>query len=184
MIPMQRLVVPLLPGLAFALGGLLGWSGTFAVRSMAPEPQTLLQAVEAGRAHSIYRMISSGQDPGQAVVLDHPILYWTPGQTISPLLVEIARGNFNLVTYMVHATRDLQASPNDQALCVAARFGHRNLAELLFQANIPPAPQEGCDQAAAMPEEIASDFGNASLAKALKSYRVGAASSRTPIGPK
>ena len=116
-------------------------------------------------------MVQAGADPGRPVVLKHPMLGWRKGDVVSPLLVGIAEGNSVHVAFLFKNTKRKDHAPNDQALCVAARFGHGSVASMLFGMGVPAAPQRGCDGRDKMPEEVAARFGNGSLAKALKTYR-------------
>ena len=179
---MKRLPLLVWPAVFFVLGAVVALAAIRVVEFAWPEPKTLLEAVEQQWTGTTYRMIAHGEDPGISVKAKRQILqYWGPGQTTSPLLVGIARGDADLVAYMVENTRLLETAPNDQALCVAGRFGHSNVAKVLFRAGVVASPLDRCDGQGARPEDIAERFGHGSMAKALRHYRLEIAES-SPAG--
>ncbi len=113
-----------LPVLFFGAGMLSAGLATRAAKLIAPEPVTLLDAIVIRNDEAIFRMISEGDDPGLPGVLGSPVLHWRRGDTTSPLLVAIGGGDINKVAYMAKRTQRIADPPNDQALCVAARYGH------------------------------------------------------------
>ena len=172
MTPMKRLaVLLLLPLLSFCAGTISARVATTAVKLAAPEPLTLLDAVASGQDEAMLRMISKGADPGLPGSLKRPVLHWRRGDTTSPLLIAIGGGDLNKVAYMMKYTRRIADPPNDQGLCVAARYGHTNLAQLLMKMKVPAVPKFGCGKLK-RPEDVAEKFGSRGLAKALRSYRL------------
>jgi hypothetical protein len=138
--------IPLLlvvPFLSFGAGALTAGLATETVKQVAVEPTTLVDAAARGDDDAIFDIVSAGQDPGAPVVLQRRVFQWQRGDTTSPLLVAIAEGDFDNVTYMLKHTQRLAEPPNDEALCVAARFGQRDIAQFLMQrgAAVPP---NGC----------------------------------------
>ena len=75
------------------------------------------------------------------------------------------------ITYLVRETRHLSDPPNDQVLCLAARYGHTNVAELFIKMVVPAVPKDGCDEKM-LPEEIAKRNGSDGLSKILRQYRL------------
>lgn len=134
----------LLPFFFFGVGALTAGVATEEVKRVAVEPSTLLDAAAKGDDDAIFRIVSAGQDPGDPVVLQRQVFQWRRGDTTSPLLVAIAEGDFDNITYMLKHTRRLAEPPNDQALCVAARFGQSDIAQFLLQRGAPVVPPEGC----------------------------------------
>ena len=98
------------------------------------------------------------------------MLQWRRGEITSPLLIAIAQGDFDNVTYMLKNTRHLMDAPNDQALCVAARFGWRDIARFLMLRGTPALPQNGC--IGGKPEDLAAEHGFKILANELRQYRL------------
>jgi hypothetical protein len=162
-----------LPLLFFGAGILSAGVATTAAKLIAPEPVTLLDAVVIGHDEAVFRMISVGDDPGLPGVLRSPVLHWRRGDTTSPLLVAIGRGDLNKVTYMERHTQRIADSPNDQALCVAARYGHSNVARFLMKMGVPAVPKNGCGKLR-RPEDVAAKHGSGQLAKELRQYRMAA----------
>ena len=62
-------------------------------------------------------------------------------------------------------------SPNDLALCVAARYGHSNIARFLMKRGVPAVPKNGCGELR-RPEDIAQKQGSGGLARELRQYRI------------
>jgi ankyrin repeat protein len=143
----------------------------WAVTLIAPEPVTLLDALAEGNDEAMFRMTSEGSDPGLPDILKFSVLHWDRGEKTSPLLVAIGGGDMNIVAYLTKHTTRLREFPNDQALCVAARYGHTNIARYLMARGVPAVPKSGCGTLN-RPEDVAKKFGNHSLAKALRSYRL------------
>ena len=168
----------LLPIVAFAAGASTGSLANRAVRIIAPEPHTLLDAATLGQEDAIFRMISAGEDPGRPVLLERPLLSWRRGDTTTPLLVAIANGELNQVAFMVRHTQRLTDSPNDSALCIAARFGHANIARFLMKIGVPAVPKNGCGELM-RPEDVAARYGSGRLSKELEAYRLRVAKTRT-----
>jgi hypothetical protein len=160
----------LLPFAFLAAGALTAGLATQGVKLLAVEPVTLLDAAALGDDDAIFSLIAAGQDPGAPVVLQRHVFDWGPGDTTSPLLVAIAEGDFDNVTYMMKHTQDWPDPPNDQALCVVARFGRLEVAKFLMKRGAPAVPQTGC--LGHMPEDLATKQGFGSLARALHKYRV------------
>jgi hypothetical protein len=168
-------VVPLLlllPVAFFAAGALGAYLATRAATLMAPEPVTLLEAVELKQDEAIFRMVSAGEDPGRPVVLERPLLHWRKGDTTSPLLVAVVDGEINLVAYLVKSTGHLADPPNDRALCLAAQFQHANIARFLMKIGAPAVPKEGCG-VDKPPEDVAKKSGAGQLVRELHQYRKG-----------
>jgi ankyrin repeat protein len=163
-------ILLLAPLLFFGAGALTAVVATETVKRVAVEPTTLLDAAARGDDDAIFRILSAGEDPGAQVVLQRQVFQWQPGDTASPLLVAIAEGDFDNVTYMVKHTGHLADPPNDQALCVAARFGQSEIAKFLMQRRVSAVPKDGC--AGKRPEDLAAEQGSASLADALRRYRL------------
>jgi hypothetical protein len=160
-----------LPVLA-VVGGFLVGRGAAALSTLtAPEPPTLVQAVAQGQWDTIVRMIEAGEDPGLPIVLEQPIFGWSRGDVVSPLLVGIAQGDKKQVAFLLSSTKHKADAPNDQALCVVARFGHSDVAEVLFRLGVPGGPEKGCDGHQEMPEDVAMRFRNVNLAVAIRNYR-------------
>jgi hypothetical protein len=162
-----------LPLLFFGAGMLSAGVATRAAKLIAPEPVTLLDAIVIGNDEAIFRMISEGDDPGLPGVLGSPVLHWRRGDTTSPLLVAIGGGDINKVAYMAKHTQRIAESPNDHALCVAARYGHSNVARYLMKMGAPAVPKNGCGKLR-RPEDVAAKYGSGSLAKELRQYRMAA----------
>jgi hypothetical protein len=163
----------LFPLLSFSVGGAVAATAAWVTQLMVPTPLSLLDAVKLGHDDAIFNMMSAGADPGGAVILKYPVLEWKRGDTTSPLLLAIAGGDINKVAYMVKHTRLLTEPPNDLGLCVAAQFGHSNLARLLMKQGASPVPKKGCGDLA-KPEDVARKFGSSGLAKELQRYRIDA----------
>jgi ankyrin repeat protein len=163
-------VLVLAPLLFFGAGALTAVVATETVKRVAVEPTTLLDAAARGDDDAIFRIVAAGEDPGVQVTLQRQVFQWQSGDTTSPLLVAIAEGDFDNVTYMVKHTGHLADPPNDQALCVAARFGQSEIARFLIQRGVPAVPKDDC--AGKRPEDLAAERGSASLADALRRYRM------------
>jgi hypothetical protein len=169
-----RIAIMSLPMLFFGLGVLAAGVATRTAIFIAPEPKTLLDAVAGGNDEAMFRMMSVGDDPGLPAVLKRSVLHWVRGDTVSPILIEIGRGDINKVTYMAKNTRRLGEPPNDEALCVAARYGHSNIVRLLMKIGVPPVPKNGCGELGT-PEDVATKYGSINLARELRQYRLDAA---------
>jgi hypothetical protein len=139
-------VLLLAPLLFFGAGALTAVVATETVKRVAVEPATLLDAAARGDDDAIFRFVSAGQDPGAQVVLQRRLFQWQPGDTVSPLLVAIAEGDLDNVTYMIRHTERLTDSPNDQALCIATRFGHSDIAKFLMQKMVRLPSKKVCDR--------------------------------------
>jgi len=161
-----------LPLLFFGAGILSAGLAITAAKSIAPEPITLLDAVAMGNDEAIFRMISEGYDPGLPGVLESPVFHWRRGDITSPILVAIGGGDINKVAYMARHTQRIADSPNDQALCVVARYGHSNVARFLMKMGAPVVPKNGCGKLR-RPEDVAAKYGSGSLAEELRRYRTG-----------
>jgi Ankyrin repeats (3 copies) len=140
----RALLSLLAPILFFGAGALTAGVATKVVKSVAVEPSTLLEAASRGDDDAIFRFVSAGQDPGLPAVLQRNVFQWQRGETTSPLLVAIAEGDFDNVTYMVKHIQHLAEPPNDQALCVAARWGHSDIAKFLMQRMPSAVRRNGC----------------------------------------
>jgi hypothetical protein len=162
-----------LPLLFFGAGMLTAGVATTAAKLIAPEPVTLLDAVAMGHDEATFRMISEGDDPGLPGVLKRPVFHWRRGDTVSPLLIAIGGGDINYVAYMARHTQRIADSPNDQALCVAARYGHSNVARFLMKMGAAAVPKSGCGKLR-RPEDVAAKYGSGGLAEELRRYRMGA----------
>lgn len=172
-IPYRSTPLLALPLLFFCMGALIAIIATWLASLAAPEPVTLLDAAEAQDEDAIFRLISTGKDPGRSVVLERPLGPWKRGDTTSPLLVAVAGGEVNQVAYMMRHTRFLSDPPNDQALCIAARLDHANLTRFLMKMGVPAVPKNGCAEAK-KPEDVAEKFGSVGLSKELRQYRLDA----------
>jgi hypothetical protein len=164
-------ILLLLPLLVFGAGILSAGVATTAAKLIAPEPVTLLDAVATGHDEAIFRMISEGDDPGLPDVLGSPVLHWRRGDSTSPLVVAIGGGDINMVAYLARRTKRIADSPNDQALCVVARYGHSNVARFLMKMGASAVPKSGCGKLR-RPEDVATKYGSGSLAKELQRYRM------------
>ena len=160
----------LLPFLFFGGGALTAGVATEAAKRVAVEPTSLLEAAAKGDDDAIFRIVSAGQDPGSLAVLQRRVFQWQRGDATSPLLVAIAKGDFDNVTFMLKHTQHLADPPNDQALCVAARFGRFDIARFLMQKGVPAVPWNGC--VGGRPEDLAAERGFGSLADELHQYRM------------
>jgi ankyrin repeat protein len=174
---MNMLYIVALPSLSFLFGAVVAWTATFFAVWHSPEPKTLLEAAAENRTGTLYYMITHGADPGAAVKTKTPILQWYPPQVTSPLLVAIAKGDASVVAIMLENTQLLRESPNTQALCVVARYGHSNVAELLIENGANVSPPEGCDAERRHPEDVADASGHGNVAKMLRQYRLKSAKS-------
>ena len=103
--------------------------------------------------------------------LKFPVLHWQRGQETTPLLVAVGRGDINIVAYLALNTKKIGIPPNDQALCVAARYGHTNVANYLIERNVSAVPRGGCGSEA-LPEDVAKKYQSFSLADVLQRYRL------------
>ena len=166
-----RLFVLLALPLLFCSAGALSavWA-TKAVKLIAPEPVTLIDAVAAGDEEATYRMVSAGKDPGLPVALERSVFHWRKGDVVSPLLVAVVESDPNQIAYLAQQTRRLSEPPNDEALCVAARYGNSNVARLLMKLRVPVVPENGCGEIR-MPEDVAAKYGSGGLSKELRQYR-------------
>jgi hypothetical protein len=164
-------LLPLLPLFFFGAGLLTAEVATRAARFVAPKPTGLFDAVKLEQNDAIFSMISAGADPGVAVVLTEPLYYWGPGAKTSPLLVAIAHGDRTRAAFLLQHTRRLSEPPNDQALCIAARFGHSSLAEFLISKGARAVPKGGCGEIQ-YPEDIAARYGSGRLSGKLRRYRL------------
>jgi ankyrin repeat protein len=135
-----------------------------------PEPKTLIQAVAEDRVEMAVRLILRGQRPDESIVLDRDLLRWRKGDTTTPFLVGVALGRDNFVRFMLLNGVRLGVEPNDQALCVAARYGHAAAARVLIAGGAPYASCEAPNGNGKQPGQVASRFGYKSLAKLLRSY--------------
>jgi hypothetical protein len=161
----------ILPVLFFGLGTMSAGMATKLVTLVAPDPETLLDAVAGGNDEAMFRMMSEGQDPGLPGALKHSVLYWMRGDIVSPLLVVIGEGDINKLAYMAKHTHRIAEPPNDQGLCAAARYGHSNVVRFLIKLGVRAVPENGCGEMKT-PEEIAAKYGSASLARELREYRL------------
>ena len=160
-----------LPLLLFCAGAGVAAVGIEAVQSIAPEPANLLEAVAQGHNDEIFNRVSAGEDPGRSAVVAHAMFHWRPRDTTSPLLVAIAGGDINKVAYMVNHTALMASPPNDLALCVVARYGHSNIAQLLMKRGALPVPKDRCGEEAT-PEDVARRYENFGLGETLRDYRL------------
>ena len=169
-----RRALPLLvlPTFFFGAGMLTAVVATGVARLIAPEPVTLLDAVAEGNYEAMFRMTSAGYDPGLPDVLKFSVLHWDRGEKTSPLLVAIGGGDINIIAYLTKHTTRLAEFPNDQALCIAARYGHSNVARHMMARGVPAVPRSGCDGTLNRPEDVAEKFDSQGLAKALRAYRL------------
>ena len=104
------------------------------------------------------------------MALQRQVFEWRPEDSTSPLLVAIAQGEFDNVTYMMKHTQHLADPPNDQALCVAAVFGRRDIVRFLIRRGIRAVPENGCN--GSRPEDLADERGFEALAEELRQYRL------------
>ncbi len=162
----------ILPFLFFGAGALTAAVATRATALIAPKLDTLVEAAMLGQEDAIFRLVSAGDDPGLATVLQRPMFRWRVGDTTSPLLVSVAFGDLRLVAYMLKNTKRLAEAPNDKALCVAARFGHSNVARLLIEVGAPAVPRDGCGGEQRRPEDVAYQRRAKSLGDLLRDYRL------------
>jgi hypothetical protein len=164
-------LVSFLPLLFFGLGILAAGVATRTAILIAPEPETLLDAVAWGNDEVMFRMMSEGDDPGLPDILKRSVLHWRRGDSVTPILVEIGNGDINKVAYMAKNTRRLWEPPNDEALCVAARYGHSSIVRLLMKMGVPPVPRNGCGELG-RPEDVAAKYGSINLSSELRQYRL------------
>ena len=80
----RETMLSFLPVLFFGFGILSAGVATRTAILIAPEPQTLLDAVAGGNDEAMFRMMSEGDDPGRPGVLKRPVLHWEHGDTVSP----------------------------------------------------------------------------------------------------
>lgn len=160
-----------LPLLFFGTGALIAGLSIRTAKLMAPEPVTLVDAAAVGQDDAIFRMVLAGEDPGLPVVLEHPLIHWKKGEVTSPLLVAIAVGDLGKSAYMARHTRRLADPPNHLALCVAARYGHTNVARFLMKMGVPPVPKDGCGELE-RPEDVAAKYREGGLSRELRRYRI------------
>jgi hypothetical protein len=135
-----------------------------------PEPKTLIHAVAEDRIETALRLILRGQKSDQPIVLDRDVLHWRKGDTTTPFLVAVAMGRDNFMHFMMNNGVRFDVEPNDQALCVAARYGHASTARALIAGGAPYASCEAPNGAGKHPGQVASRFGYKSLAKLLRNY--------------
>ncbi len=167
---------------------LAGIGSATAVTALAmmqnPEPKTLAQAVENGQIDMAVRLILRGAHADAPTVLKGDLLHWRKGDVITPFLIAVARGRDDFVQFMLLRGVRLDVDPNDQALCVAARYGHGSSVRLLMASGAPYARCEGANGQGRQPGEIASKQGYRSLARLLQSYglqREAETSSANPV---
>jgi hypothetical protein len=149
-----------------------------------PDSKDLLQAAEEDQVDLAVRFILRGERADAPATLESDLLHWRKGDVTTPFLIAVARGHDNLVRVMLRNGVRLDVVPNDQALCVAARYGHSSEVRLLMANR---APYSRCEQAngkGRVPGEVASKRGYRSIAKMLQSYgmqREAESSSANPI---
>ncbi len=164
-------VLLILPFLFFGAGALTAAVATLATTLIAPKLDTLVEAAMLGQEDAIFRLVSAGDDPGLPTVLQRPMFRWRAGDTTTPLLVAVAFGDLRLVGYMLKNTKRMADPPNDQALCVAARFGHSDVTRLLMEVGAPAVPINGCGEQR-WPEDIAYHRRAKSMGDLLRDYRL------------
>lgn len=135
-----------------------------------PEPKTLIHAVAKDRVETAVRLILRGQKSDQPIMMDRDLLHWRKGDTTTPFLVAVALGRDNFMRFMLLNGVRFDVEPNDQALCVAARYGHAAAARVLIAGGAPYASCEAPNGNGKHPGQVASRFGYKSLAKLLRSY--------------
>ena len=167
----RALLLLALPVLLFGAGMLTAGVVSRAVSLIAPEPVTLLDAVADKNDEAMLRMVSAGDDPGLPDVLRLSMFHWHRGETTSPLLVAIGGGDINIVSYLTKHTARIADAPNDQALCIAARYGHSSVARYMMAKGVPAVPKAGCGTQR-RPEDVAKEFGSHGLADVLRAYRL------------
>lgn len=165
-----RITLLCVPAVCFVVGFVTARTVTHLAEHMTVEPVTLLDAAARGDNDAIDRMVSAGEDPGMPVVLQQHLFDWPAGEVTSPYLVAIARGKLTDVAYMAKHTQRLIELPNDQALCIAARFGTTKMVRFLMTLGVPAAPKDGCDEGG-WPEDIAAKYGFGRLSKELHEFR-------------
>ena len=160
------------PTLLFAAGLLAGHIAVHLAMNATPEPTSLLEAVEIGAKDAIYHFVSSGEEPGRAVVLKRPWRDMNAGDLVSPLLVSVARGGLEENAFLLKHTTLLATPPNDQLLCFVARYDRGDLIDMLFAMGFARVPGEGCDGRGKQPEQVAIESKNEDVATRLKAYRL------------
>jgi hypothetical protein len=76
-------ILSFLPLLFFGLGILAGGVAMRTAILIAPETETLLDAVAGGNDEAMFRKMSEGDDPGLPDVLKSSALHWERGDTVS-----------------------------------------------------------------------------------------------------
>ena len=169
---LRQLVLILQPPLAtFALGIASAAILTAVAALQRPEPTTLVQAATEKRADMAVRLILRGERAGEPVVLQQDLLHWRKGDKTSPFLAAVAVGHENFLRFMLQRGVRLDEAPNDQALCVAARYGHGGAARIIMGSGAPYSTCEGANGRGGFPDEVAASMGYPSLARRLRDYR-------------
>jgi hypothetical protein len=165
--PILLLLAPLA---ALGAGVAIAASSISLAMVQTPEPKTLIHAVADDRIETAVRLIMQGQKADRPIVLTRDLLHWRKGDTTTPFLVAVAMGRDNLMHFMMNNGVRFDVEPNDQALCVAARYGHGSSVRLLMASSAPYAPCEGSNGGGRHPGDVASRQGYKSLAKLLRTY--------------
>ena len=123
-----------IPALFLGVGAFAASMATTGAKKAAPVATTLLEAVLFEQDDLIIEHVLDGDDPGQAITLRRAVFHWNIGDNVSPLLIAVAQGRPRRVAFLLRYTDKLEEVPNDQSLCVAARYRHSNVTRLLTQA--------------------------------------------------
>jgi hypothetical protein len=166
------LLVVVGPLLLFTAGLAVGHLAAYFAMKATPEPTTLLEAVKIGANDAIYHFVSSGEDPGRAVVLKRRWRHLKAGDQLSPLLVGVVRGDVEENAFLLKHTKLLATPPNDQLLCFVARYNRGNLIDMLFAMGFARTPVKGCDGQGKQPEQVAIESRNSDVARRLRAYRL------------
>lgn len=162
----------MMPLLFFGAGALTAAVAARLTGLVAPKLKTLMEAASLGQEEAILQLVTSGEDPGKAAMVQRPVYHWKSGDTTTPLLVTIAGGDLRLVAFMLKHTTRLAESPNDRALCISAQYRHSSVTRLLLEKNAPAVPKDGCSKNERMPEDIAFKGHAKELGNLLREYRL------------
>jgi ankyrin repeat protein len=166
----RTLVFLILPIVALLAG--VGSAGALISLALAnnPDPKSLLQAVEEDQVELAVRLILHGGQADASAALKRDLLHWRKGDKTTPFLIAVARGRDNFLRFMLLNGVRLDAESNDQALCVAARYGHASSVRLLMASDAPYVPCVGSNGKGRHPGDVASKQGYKPLAKLLRTY--------------
>lgn len=178
----QYLSILLVALSAFAAGVVSAGMLVVLATMWRPEPKTLVEAAAKKQPDTAVRLILQGARPEKPVILQDDLLHWQKGDSTTPFLAAVAVGHINFLRFMLQHGVRLDEAPNDQALCVAARYGHGGAARTLMESGAPYQTCEGANGNGGFPNEVAARMGYPSLAQRLRDYARGkqAESARAP----